>query len=40
MTDIIIDGNRYTRENLNEIENESVRDFLIEWFFVVQVSAA
>ena len=32
MTDIIIDGNRYTRENLNEIENESVRDFLIEWF--------
>ena len=32
MTDIIIDGKRYTRENLNEIENESVRDFLIEWF--------
>lgn len=32
MSDIIIDGKRYTRENLNEIENESVRDFLIEWF--------
>lgn len=32
MEKIIIDNQTYTRENLNEIENESVREFLIEWF--------
>ena len=32
MDKIIIDNQTYTRENLNEIENESVREFLIEWF--------
>ena len=32
MDRIIIDSKIYTRDNLSEIENESVRDFLIEWF--------
>ncbi len=32
MNTITIDNKTYTRENLNEIENESVREFLIEWF--------
>ena len=32
MDRIIIDSKIYTRENLNEIEHESVRIFLIEWF--------
>lgn len=32
MDRIIIDSKIYTRENLNEIEHESVRNFLIEWF--------
>ncbi len=32
MEKIIIDNQTYTREKLNEIENESVREFLIEWF--------
>ena len=32
MDRIIIDSKIYTRDNLSEIVNESVRDFLIEWF--------
>ena len=32
MDRIIIDSKIYTRDNLSEIENESVSDFLIEWF--------
>jgi len=32
MDRIIIDSKIYTRDNLSEIENESVRNFLIEWF--------
>lgn len=32
MDKIIIDNQTYTREDLNDIENESVREFLIEWF--------
>ncbi|MBQ0155293.1 MAG: AMP-binding protein [Bacteroidales bacterium] len=32
MNTITIDNKTYIRENLNEIENQNVRDFLIEWF--------
>ncbi len=32
MDQITIDGKTYRRDNLAEIQNESVRDFLIEWF--------